>query len=1039
MRHLGTGVVIVCAMLALPLGAVGQVVDIPMNAQINTGQTYNTQSPSGDAIYPAFNPTNTMTIYADGALEPEGFTRQKFAVASWFYQYIDLNLAGITTPGAGLNLSNICARVEFDVRYFQDENTNTNPYNDAPVFLRLYTYANDGNTYLGYRDYSIVYAVQAPLSNPPYPEWTHVVVYVNKPGTFTESGTFNVTNVSRLRWYGTDWAGGGDDFVDWKNFQIFTDVLPPDIDAIPDPDLVYPNVPYGRTLTAFSCDGTLSWSVVSGPAGLTIDPVTGVMSGWTPTTGQAGQEFPVTVQASNGGGSTQLTYNIRVKEPPVLDGSNVAPPWGTIHGTIGGPQSSNDPSMIMDRGWAVGAMVDWSLDLTALNLERAADRASITFDEEGNLYWKTTSGFLASVSPAGALRWIGNDGGTSIDLGGADSTTPIVGDGGPTGRVYAVSDTGLVAFRKSDGQKLWETALPDAYGVSGARITPVLYDGALYVIGAGTTTKAIVAVNAADGEVIFNTSIATTLPSSPPGQATLVPNALGEGLHGLYFNGANSSDAAVKEMYCVKIDLAAYTATLAWSDDGGAVARSHVIYIPSAGRVGTHCWNDRGATFYTWDLDGSKKATISGYAGGHGFSDFGALDFDGNDVIAGGFSGRIARYIDIASPAEAVEPTDVAYNASGFESFNLGDLTGQGGWDTYGAYGAVQVVDDPTGGGHGKVLKIDPPGTAGNVMGTDLVLNGLDKMIVLEWDQWRADTSDNFWVADSRAYDGWYGLGWDTTGQLSAQGFNNGATVIPGQWQHVKYVFNLSSGEITLTVDSETVTGATGDTVFNGIDFEIEPTEAGDPSEGGPMYIDNVVLKTGPAPEPPAFGGHGWYLTNADFLENRGTGGLYQNDVGASVYVASTSINVLPAKIIGYDVTNSTMMTDPPVEPIVGSTPLLFEYDTGEPNLVTGGPVLGPKVGEAKQHIYYFSGATQKLVALTHAPQIPADFDFDQDVDFDDLAMLTDCAAGPGIDVTDPGCADEDMDKDGDIDTDDFAGWQRCYSGQDVDGNPDCY
>lgn len=209
-------------LLAIAAPSLGQLASVDMNAQINLGHTYNSQSPNGNAIYTAFN-ADTQTIFADGAEEPEGFTRHNLVAGagggSWWYQYVDLNLAGIATPGAGLNLSSPTAAVKFDTRYYQDV-TNTNRYNDAPVFLRLYTYGADGNTYLGHRDYGIVYATQAPWNNPLYPTWTTVTVNVNT-SSFTDGGTFDVKNVSRIRWYGTDWAGAaGMDFVDFKNLVI---------------------------------------------------------------------------------------------------------------------------------------------------------------------------------------------------------------------------------------------------------------------------------------------------------------------------------------------------------------------------------------------------------------------------------------------------------------------------------------------------------------------------------------------------------------------------------------------------------------------------------------------------------------------------------------------------------------------------------------------------------------------------------------------------------------------------------------------------
>ncbi len=209
----------VAALLVVGTAALAALpVSIPMDQQINLGYTYNSQSPSGDAIYPAFN-ADTQTFF------PGSHVRHNLVygggAGSWWYQYVDLNLAGITTPGSGLDLSAADAKIEFDARYFQDPEMNTNPYGDAPIFVRIYTYGADGNTYLGYRDYGIVYGPNS--SNPPYgawyPTWWHLTIDVNG-ATHTDGGSFDVTNVSRIRFYGTDWSGQGTDFVDFKNLLI---------------------------------------------------------------------------------------------------------------------------------------------------------------------------------------------------------------------------------------------------------------------------------------------------------------------------------------------------------------------------------------------------------------------------------------------------------------------------------------------------------------------------------------------------------------------------------------------------------------------------------------------------------------------------------------------------------------------------------------------------------------------------------------------------------------------------------------------------
>ncbi len=198
----------------------GETYFLPMDQQVNVGRETG-QSPDGDAIHPApwVDPPDTFEFRSD---EAEGYTRHWLdggGSGSWWYgPYVDFYLAGFTDDY--IDIGGLA--LEFDTRYFQDENSNSNPYGDAPVFVRFYTYEDDGTgtypTYAGHRDFGIVYATQR--GDPPYPEWTHVIVDLNDPAGYTESGSFDPTRVSRMRFYGTDWAGGGDDFVDFKNFRI---------------------------------------------------------------------------------------------------------------------------------------------------------------------------------------------------------------------------------------------------------------------------------------------------------------------------------------------------------------------------------------------------------------------------------------------------------------------------------------------------------------------------------------------------------------------------------------------------------------------------------------------------------------------------------------------------------------------------------------------------------------------------------------------------------------------------------------------------
>lgn len=81
-------------------------------------------------------------------------------------------------------------------------------------------------------------------------------------------------------------------------------------------------------------------------------------------------------------------------------------------------------------------------------------------------------------------------------------------------------------------------------------------------------------------------------------------------------------------------------------------------------------------------------------------------------------------------------------------------------------------------------------------------------------------------------------------------------------------------------------------------------------------------------------------------------------------------------------------------------------------------------------------GTTEYAFLLT--PAVPPDFDYDGDVDADDLAYFLACAAGPAAALTSE-CARADFDGDADADAADFGIFQRCMSGQDVPVRPGCH
>jgi len=88
--------------------------------------------------------------------------------------------------------------------------------------------------------------------------------------------------------------------------------VPPIIEEVsPDPDSIEADTEYTRQLTLIQGTAPVTWSMVQGPAGLAVDS-NGCVSGWTPDPGDAGQTFPITIQASNPYGSDTESWQVEV-------------------------------------------------------------------------------------------------------------------------------------------------------------------------------------------------------------------------------------------------------------------------------------------------------------------------------------------------------------------------------------------------------------------------------------------------------------------------------------------------------------------------------------------------------------------------------------------------------------------------------------------------------------------------------------------------------------------------------------------------------
>src|SRR5262249_17769631 len=135
------------------------------------------------------------------------------------------------------------------------------------------------------------------------------------------------------------------------------------------------NHPLNLQLFATGYPAAITYSVVSGPADLTINPTTGRVN-WTPTPGQVGTHT-VTFRATNATGSTDLNLTLTVPpDVPVLT-YQINGPTGPSYGLSGTPMTIR--------------ILDSSLTPSTFSIVSAP--ASMTIDPDtGLMNWTPTLG-----------------------------------------------------------------------------------------------------------------------------------------------------------------------------------------------------------------------------------------------------------------------------------------------------------------------------------------------------------------------------------------------------------------------------------------------------------------------------------------------------------------------------------------------------------------------------------------------------------------------------------------------------------------------
>ncbi|MHC4795116.1 MAG: hypothetical protein ACYTF1_00605, partial [Planctomycetota bacterium] len=99
-------------------------------------------------------------------------------------------------------------------------------------------------------------------------------------------------------------------------------VAPDIVEVLPDPDpLAYAGTEYTRQMELETSSGVPAptWSLLQKPTGAVIDPNTGAISGWTPTSGNIGNTFTFNAKAVNTQGEDTESWQVKVYDPEVLN------------------------------------------------------------------------------------------------------------------------------------------------------------------------------------------------------------------------------------------------------------------------------------------------------------------------------------------------------------------------------------------------------------------------------------------------------------------------------------------------------------------------------------------------------------------------------------------------------------------------------------------------------------------------------------------------------------------------------------------------
>jgi hypothetical protein len=308
---------------ATPIASVykTQRLSIPDAAPIITSTAVTSASLGGTYTYQVVASGNPDPVYSL-VTAPDGMTiNSQTGRISWVPTLAQLGTQAVTVQAAN-SLGQVPQSFNVTVRDTTPPTVPTNlqatSINPTSVTL-TWNPSTDNVAVAGYKVYSAVFVVGGPHGGG---HWTYSLVSTVTGTTATISGltpnhgyTFTVTAF--------DTSGNESGYS--SPYLAVTTTSAPIWGYTYGSTSVVANHPISLRPSATGNPPAITYSVVSGPSGLTIDPNTGLVS-WTPTPSQVGAS-PVTFQATNAIGSTNLTLTLAVTpDVPVLS-------WSWANGT----------------------------------------------------------------------------------------------------------------------------------------------------------------------------------------------------------------------------------------------------------------------------------------------------------------------------------------------------------------------------------------------------------------------------------------------------------------------------------------------------------------------------------------------------------------------------------------------------------------------------------------------------------------------------------------------------------------------------------